>query len=99
MKHYSPYQSPGSHDFDCVTAGNNELMRQSQMTANTYMGQAIDDIDDKLGDGYASKHPELIAAYMQTAAIDLGSAIIARTLEKIGMAADSIAGVLDRQQD
>ena len=48
------------------------------MTAHDYMMHAINDIEELLGDGYAKQHPELIAAYMQTAALDLGAVIIAK---------------------
>ena len=39
------------------------------------MLNAIADIDERLGKGYAKQHPELIAAYMHTAAIDFATAI------------------------
>ena len=51
-----------------------DLMRQASMTANDYMWDAIRDIDILLGEGYAAKHPELIGAYMQTAAQDYHTA-------------------------
>ena len=70
-------------DFPCITAGNETLLRQAPMTAHDYMMKAISDIDELLGEGYAKKHPELIGAYMQTAAIDYGSAIIARAIESV----------------
>jgi len=59
-------------------------MRQAQMTAQTYMTQAVHDIDEIMGKGYAKAHPELIAAYMQTSAADLGAAVIARAIQQIG---------------
>jgi len=61
------------------------LMRQAQMTAHTYMLSAISDIDERLGEGYAKAHPELIGAYMLTAAIDMGAATI---VKEIGEAID-----------
>jgi len=47
------------------------------------MMAAIQDIDELLGKGYAKSHPELIAAYMQTSAADLGAAVIARSVETL----------------
>jgi len=44
---------------------------------------AIDHIDEKLGQGYAKQHPELIGAFMQASAIDLGTAVIARAIESV----------------
>jgi hypothetical protein len=47
-------------------------MRQAHMTAHDYMMQARIDIDSQFGVGYAAEHPELVAAYMQTVALDYG---------------------------
>ena len=38
--------------------------------ANEYMRQAVRNIDEAFGDGYAKNHPELIGAYMQTVALE-----------------------------
>ena len=43
------------------------------------------------GDGYAEAPPELLAAYMQTAAIDLMTAMVAK---EIGEAIEEIAGAI-----
>jgi len=56
------------------------LFRQAPMTAQAYMTHAIRDIDGLLGVGYAVKHPELIGAYMQTAAADFNFAVLAKVL-------------------
>jgi hypothetical protein len=74
----------------CITADTSTLFRQAPMTAHDYMMKAIDDIDELLGKGYAKQHPELIAAYMQTAAIDFGAAVIARAIESVSTALDNI---------
>ena len=81
-----PYLPPSPHpQFNGTTieAGNGTLLRQAPMTANEYLLSAIDHIDAKLGAGYAAKHPELIAAFMQASATDLGSAEIARAIESL----------------
>ncbi|WP_363348284.1 hypothetical protein [Methylocystis echinoides] len=44
------------------------------MTAQSYMVDAVRAIDGKLGEGYAAKHPELVAAFMQTCASDFEQA-------------------------
>jgi hypothetical protein len=62
------------------TAGTDTLMCQGSMTAEAYLLKAIENIDLHLGLGYASAHPELIAAYMQAAALD----VIARAIETAG---------------
>lgn len=64
-----------------------ELMNQACMTAHDYMNHARSDIDAMFGAGYAAKHPELIAAYMQAAATDFlatfGSQTIADSIERV----------------
>jgi hypothetical protein len=54
------------------------MMRQAKMTAHDYMLAAKSDIDDIWGEGYAKQHPELVGAYIQTAAMDFGANIIAQ---------------------
>jgi hypothetical protein len=82
MKEYLPASS--TIKSSRIEADSTTLMRQAQMTADTYLAQAIIDIDDRLGAGYAKKNPTLIAAYMQTSAIDLGTAVIARAIQQLG---------------
>ena len=64
-----------------IDADNDTLMRQAPMTTDTYLAEALVDIDKRLGKGYAKAHPELIAAFMQAAASDLGAAVIARAIQ------------------
>lgn len=45
-------------------------MEQAVGTTSLYLRQAIAEIDQALGEGYAAKHPELIAGFMQAAASD-----------------------------
>jgi hypothetical protein len=80
---YQPLSDPIGPD-DRIEAGNSTLMRQAQMTAHTYMVQAVHDIDEVMGKGYAKSHPELIAAYMQTSAADLGASVITRAIQQLG---------------
>lgn len=68
---------------DRITANSETLMRQGPMTADLYMGEAIEAIDKRLGAGTAKAHPELVAAFMTTSALDFGASIIARALEAI----------------
>jgi hypothetical protein len=80
---YLPYAGNSPLDAHSIEASNQTLLRQAPMTADEYLHSAIDHIDDRLGKGYAKQHPELIAAFMQTSAIDLGAAVIARAIESI----------------
>ena len=74
-----------------ITADNTELMRQAPMTADVYLRAAVRCIDDVLGKGYAAQHPELIGAFMQTAAVDLGASVVARALESVVSAIVDVA--------
>jgi hypothetical protein len=69
-----------THDIDMPWP---DLMQQSGSTAQHYMGTAIADIDRMLGEGYAKKNPALIAAFMQTAALDFHAASISIAAQKI----------------
>jgi hypothetical protein len=73
-----------------LTTDDYTLMQQAMITTNRTMQRAVHNIDETFGDGYAQQHPELIGAYMKTAAIDLGTAFIARAIEDT---AGEIAGV------
>ena len=57
-----------------ISAYSTPLMKQATMTANSYLLDAVNYIDRMLGDGYAKAHPELLAAFMQTAAVDFAGA-------------------------
>jgi hypothetical protein len=74
-----------------IEADYDTLLRQATMTAHDYMLHAVADIDKLLGKGYAKDHPELIAAYMQTAARDFGAGCLAK---EISEAAGDLAGAI-----
>ncbi len=63
-----------------IEADYSTLLRQASATADDYLMNAIQDIDKRLGDGYAETHPDLIAAYMKVAAMDLGAASLAKEI-------------------
>lgn len=67
-----------------IQADLSTLLQQASMTAHDYLRNAIEDIDTTFGEkGYAAKHPELVGAYIQTAAMDFGAAVIARAIETL----------------
>ena len=59
------------------------------MTAHEYFHAAIKTIDSEFGEGFAKKHPELIAGFMQTAAEDFHAGVTARALQEIADAVGS----------
>lgn len=59
------------------------LVRQASITAEQYLIAAVESIDDTFGEGYAARHPELVAAFMRTAAVDFNTAIFAQEADNI----------------
>lgn len=58
-----------------------DLIRQARDTAETYFNQAVRIIDGKFGEGYAKEHPELIAGFMKTAAMDFDTCMTRQALD------------------
>jgi hypothetical protein len=50
-----------------------DTMRQAGSTADAYLKDGIECIDARLGKGFAKDHPELLAAFMRTAAMDFAT--------------------------
>ena len=68
------------------------LMRQAPTTVDFYLKEAIASIDDRLGEGSAKKHPELLAAFIKASAMDFSYALISLQLEnKLEEIAEAIA--------
>jgi hypothetical protein len=62
------------------------------MTANNYLQNALSDIEKLMGEGAAERYPQIVAAYLNAAAIDCGATIIAQQI-RLGLdaVADEIA--------
>ncbi|MGA8658228.1 MAG: hypothetical protein WB586_18960 [Chthoniobacterales bacterium] len=71
-----------------ITESTDQLETNAVAIAKGYFTASCEGIDTAFGKGFAKDHPELIAAYMRTAAIDLQTLVIARAIE---YAADRIA--------
>lgn len=63
-----------------ITAKFDKLMKQALMTADVYMGEAVERIDRQFGGGFARKNPGLVGTFMQVAALDFGFAVLAQQL-------------------
>ena len=61
-----------------------QAMRQAMMTAHDYMRNAKHDIDEIFGPDTAIENPELVAAYMNAAAIDYLAYTVLRIAENMG---------------
>ena len=67
-----------------------ELQQQSLEETAFYMTSAIKVINDKLGEFYAEGHPEILGAFMQTAAITNLESVLLNKLENIEKAIDQL---------
>jgi hypothetical protein len=72
----------------------NDLMVEAPDTVNFYFECAIERIDNRLGEGYAKEHPELLAGFIQACATELHTAIEARETTEVAEAIQGIAAGL-----
>jgi len=63
-----------------ITASPETLVEQGPMIASIYLSEAIDLIDEQLGDGFAEKHTDLTGMFMLVAAINCTGAILAQQI-------------------
>lgn len=68
------------------------LLNQAWKTADTYMAHGRRCIDETFGEGYAEKHPELLAAFMNTSVRDFHTAAV---IKVTGEAVESFAHRLE----
>lgn len=91
------------YESDQIAADFTTLYRQASMTAEGYLQKAISSIDEALGEGYAAEHPELIAAFMATAASDCNTAVSAKVnsaaLREIADSINTLSMSIDRISD
>lgn len=84
-----------------INASNETLSAQASISAKQYMIEAKEAIDAEFGSGYAKENPELVAAFMRTAAMDFHTMILGRTLnEQLGqveLALKSTSTAISRQ--
>jgi hypothetical protein len=71
------------------------LMARARMTAVTYMREGIEWIDKEFGDGYAKRHPELLAAFMRTCAADFHSGDMKAGLQDIRDALRALSDITE----
>lgn len=70
------------------------LMRQAHLTADVYMRAAAERIDVLFGEKFSDKHPELVAAFMKTAAQDFHTAAMLSGFQKLQSGLGGIADAL-----
>jgi len=65
------------------TISNDHAVSQAGETIGQYLGQAIKEIDERLGDGYAQRHPDLIAECIRSQTMDFNNVAIVAVLYEI----------------
>lgn len=65
------------------TINDTDAVFQAGATIGTYLSQAITEIDKQLGEGYAEKHPELIAECVRSQTMDFNSTALTAVLYEI----------------
>jgi hypothetical protein len=66
--------------------GEHPITASAKMTAFDYMVEAMYDIDTLFGEGTAGKHPELVAAYIQTEQLRAGLDAVAEAIREAARA-------------
>ena len=65
-----------------ITADYSTIANQAPKAVEEYLLSGIQSIDAYLGDGYAKDHPELLAAFIKTASMDLFTAVLSREINE-----------------
>lgn len=66
-----------------ITQDPDTLTRDAATATGDCIDRAVANIDGQFGDGYAEDNPELVAAFLQAAAINFAAAVIASRLDKL----------------
>lgn len=86
---------------DAYIAGSfSDLDRHARQAADGYLKTAQRCIDECFGEGYAAKHPELVATFMQVASAEYCNTQTAKVLQdafyKIAVGVSTIAQNIER---
>jgi hypothetical protein len=86
-----------------ITASFHVLLDQAGGTADKYLADAKRCIDVRFGDGYAAKHPELVAAFIGAASADFNTSVVMKVFEPLAMefveAVDRLAAAVEVHAD
>lgn len=67
-----------------VSASAETLMRQATITASAYMSDAVREIDNQFGEGFAKNNPVLVGAFIQASALDYHTAFMKIAAQELG---------------
>ena len=75
-----------------------DAINQAYITANSYFMDAVLRIDEMFHQGYAAKHPELVAEYMKTCSHDLEITYRHMEMEVLSSNLNNIADALRQDE-
>jgi len=81
-----------------ITLSATELMEQAVNTAHSYMLGAVRMIDKEFGKGYADMHPELVGAFMRTAAEDFKTSTLCAAIQDVEKAVTKLADSMNTDE-
>ena len=75
---------------------------KARETARRYLMEALEDIDNEMGAGYAAKNPEIVAAVLQVRARNFGTFFLVKNIqeglasigEELSMAGEALDGIM-----
>jgi hypothetical protein len=77
-----------------ITSDEDNLMRQAPMTVNNYLNEVVKMLDEKFGEGYASKNMYLVGKLTECCCRDYEATLYAKRVqgidEAIGYLADKL---------
>ncbi|NQY21457.1 MAG: hypothetical protein HRT40_09135 [Campylobacteraceae bacterium] len=75
---------------DKITASMETLVEQAPWTTKMYFKEAIKDIDELFGEGYAKANPELVGQYIRSCSNDVMTGCITSALQEISESIDTL---------
>jgi len=73
-----------------ITASIETLVEQAPWTTKMHFREAIIDIDDMFGEGYAKANPELVGQYIRSCSNDVMTGCITSALQEISESLDEL---------
>ncbi len=87
--------------YDHNTPGNRAelLMRQAGITTGYYLAYAIEEIDQRFGEGFAKKNPALVGAFINAASQDFLAGHLGDVINEMSVSLDGIAAQIQTACD
>jgi hypothetical protein len=80
-----------------VLADATTLLRQAPMTISEYLSAVVTMLDDRFGEGYAEKHPDLVGVLVTACTRDFGTAFLKLAAQDLREALYALADAVREQ--